>query len=45
VVTFAPATRADLIPGKKGFVVANGPATDLTAARIVVEKDGVAPPI
>jgi hypothetical protein len=45
VVTFAPATRADLIPGKKVFVVANGPATDLTAARIVVEKDGVAPPM
>jgi hypothetical protein len=45
VVTFAPATRADLIPGKKVFVVANGAATNLTAARIVVEKDGVAPPM
>jgi hypothetical protein len=45
VVTFAPATRADLIAGKKVFVVANGNATKLTAARIVVEKDGVAPPM
>jgi hypothetical protein len=45
VVTFAPATRADLIAGKKVFVVANGPTTNLTAARIVVEKDGVAPPM
>jgi hypothetical protein len=45
VVTFAPATRADLIAGKKVFVVANGTAPNFTAARIVVEKDGVAPPM
>jgi hypothetical protein len=45
VVTFAPATRADLIPGKKVFIVANGTPPDLTATRIVVEKDGVAPPM
>ncbi|HEY4072266.1 MAG TPA: hypothetical protein VGM52_04095 [Herbaspirillum sp.] len=45
VVTLAPATRADLIAGKKVFVVADGPATNLAAARIVVEKDGVVPPM
>jgi hypothetical protein len=45
VVTFAPATRADLIVGKKVFVVANGTFPHFTAARIVVEKDGVAPPM
>ena len=45
VVTFAPATRSDLIVGKKVFVVANGEATALTAARIFVEKDGVVPPM
>ena len=45
VVTFAPATRADLIVGKKVFVVANGAPGALTAARILVEKDGVVPPM
>jgi hypothetical protein len=45
VVTFAPAARADLIVGKKVFVVANGTFPHFTAARIVVEKDGVAPPM
>ena len=45
VVTFAPASRADLIVGKKVFVVANGAPTEFTAARIFVEKDGVAPPM
>ena len=45
VVTIAPATGADLIAGKKIFVVANGAATNLTATRIIVEKDGVAPPM
>lgn len=46
VVTLAPATRADLIAGKKVFVVAasaNGGAP--TAQFVVVEKDGVAPPM
>jgi hypothetical protein len=45
VVTFAPATRADLIVGKKVFVIANGAPAELAAARIFVEKDGVAPPM
>ena len=45
VVTFAPATRADLIAGKKVFVVAKDTSPGLSAMRIVVEKDGVAPPM
>lgn len=45
VVTFAAAARADLIPGKKVFVVATGMPSALTATRVVVEKDGVAPPM
>lgn len=45
VVTFAPAMRADLIVGKKVFVVATGSSASYTAARVVVEKDGVAPPM
>lgn len=45
VVTPAPATRADLQVGKKVFVFAEGEAPNLRAARIVVEKDGVAPPM
>lgn len=46
VVTFAPATRADLIAGKKVFVVAtpaDGGAHN--AQFVVVEKDGVVPPM
>ena len=46
VVTLAPATRSDLIAGKKVFVVAaaaNGGAYN--AQFVVVEKDGVAPPM
>ena len=46
VVTLAPATRADLIAGKKVFVIAtpaNGGAHN--AQFVVVEKDGVAPPM
>lgn len=46
VVTLAPATRADLIAGKKVFVVAapaNGGAH--SAQFVVVEKDGVVPPM
>jgi len=46
VVTLAPATRSDLIAGKKVFVVAapaNGGAHN--AQFVVVEKDGVAPPM
>ena len=45
VVTFTGATRADLVAGKKVFVIANGMPSALTAARVVVEKDGVAPPM
>jgi hypothetical protein len=46
IVTFTPAARADLIPGKKVFVVAT-PASQgvFVAQRVVVEKDGVAPPM
>ncbi|CAG4922165.1 hypothetical protein [Paraburkholderia saeva] len=46
VVTFTPATRTDLMPGKKVFVVAT-PASQGTfvAQRVVVEKNGVAPPM
>lgn len=46
VVTFAPAARTDLTAGKKVFIVAspvNG--TQFAAQRIVVEKDGVVPPM
>jgi hypothetical protein len=45
VVTPAPASRADLVPGKKVFVVAQGEPSSLSALRIYVEKDGVAPPM
>jgi hypothetical protein len=45
VVTFAPATHDDLKPGKKVFVVASPAGSDFAAQRIVVEKDGVAPPM
>ncbi|SAK62290.1 hypothetical protein AWB80_02760 [Caballeronia pedi] len=45
VVTFAPATHDDLKPGKKVFVVASPSGSDFAAQRIVVEKDGVVPPM
>jgi hypothetical protein len=46
VVTFAPASRADLVAGKKVFVVASPvKETEFAASRVVVEKDGVAPPM
>lgn len=45
VVTFAPAMRADLLIGRKVFVVATGSSSSYTATRVVVEKDGVAPPM
>jgi hypothetical protein len=46
VVTFADATRADVVAGKKVFVNATpaGPGK-YEARRIVVEKDGVVPPM
>jgi hypothetical protein len=46
VVTFAPATRDDLKPGAPVFVIATKNAEGkLTAARVTVGKDGVAPPM
>jgi hypothetical protein len=46
VVTLIPATRADLTTGKKVFVVATPEANGAYDAHaIVVEKDGVAPPM
>ena len=45
VVTPTSASRADLVPGKKVFVIANGDASNMSAVRVYVEKDGVAPPM
>jgi len=45
VVTPAPATAADLIPGKKVVVFTQGDPSSLNARRVYVEKDGVAPPM
>jgi hypothetical protein len=46
IVTFTGATRADLIVGKKVFIVATPvDATKFDALRVVVEKDGVVPPM
>ena len=47
IVTFTPAAHSDLTPGKKVFVVATPAATQgaYVAQRVVVEKDGVAPPM
>jgi hypothetical protein len=46
IVTFAPATRDELLPGKKVFVVATPTEQGgFEALRVVVEKDGVAPPM
>ena len=46
IVTFAPAERADLKPGAPVFVgAAKTPEGKLTAGRVVVGKDGVAPPM
>ena len=46
VVTFAPATRADLIAGKKVFVLTTPTKAGVYEAHVLlVEKDGVVPPI
>jgi hypothetical protein len=46
VVTPAPATKDDLKPGMRIFCIATkNPEGKLTAARVTVEKDGVAPPM
>ena len=46
VVTFTEATRADVSAGKKVFIVGvtTGPGA-YDARRVIVEKDGVAPPM
>jgi hypothetical protein len=46
VVQFGPAERSDLKPGLRVVVIATKAADgSLTSARVLVEKDGVAPPI
>lgn len=45
IVTFIPAARTDLAPGKQVFVVAAKAGQGYTAQRVVVEKDGVVPPM
>lgn len=46
VVTFIPATHRDLVAGKKVFVVATeDSAKRFVAQRVIVEKDGVVPPM
>ncbi len=46
VVTFTDATRADVVAGKKAFIVAKMVEPGkYTAMRVIVEKDGVVPPM
>ena len=46
VVTFAPATMADIKPDTKIFVIANKqPDGSLSAASITVGRNGVNPPM
>ena len=46
VVTYTPAARTDLTAGKKVYVVATAASQNaFVAQRVVVEKDGVAPPM
>ena len=46
IVTFTAAARSDLIAGKKIFIVATPiDAGRFAAQRLIVEKDGVAPPM
>lgn len=46
VVTFAEATRADVVAGKKVFIIATAAAPGkFEARRVFVEKNGVAPPM
>jgi hypothetical protein len=45
VVTPAPASREDLAVGKHIFAICQGDPSSLSAGRIFVEKDGVAPPM
>lgn len=46
VVTFTDATRADVVAGRKAFIVAKMVEPGkYTAMRVIVEKDGVVPPM
>jgi hypothetical protein len=45
VVTPIPATRADLLVGKRVFLIARQDGSNLSTARVSVEKDGVVPPM
>ena len=46
VVTFTPAARTDLTAGKKVYVVATAASQGaFIAQRVVVEKDGIVPPM
>lgn len=46
IVTFAPATRADLKPGRKVFIIAHKDASgNLAAPRVTVGTHGVNPPM
>lgn len=46
IVTFIPAARGDLVAGKKTFIVATEQSAHrFVARRVVVEKDGVVPPM
>lgn len=45
IVTFTPAGHDDLKPGKQVFVVASPAGADYAAQRVVVEKNGVKPPM
>ena len=45
VVTPTSASRADLMVGKRVFIIASGSSSSYKAARVIVEKDGVAPPM
>jgi hypothetical protein len=45
VVTFAPATQADLIAGAVVFIAAEKTASGTVGHQVVVGKDGVVPPM
>ncbi|KAA1184726.1 hypothetical protein FP026_04980 [Rhizobium tropici] len=45
VVTFAPATKDDLVPGATVFIPAEKAATGTIAHQILVGKNGVVPPM
>jgi hypothetical protein len=47
IVTFVPAAQSDLAPGKQVFVIATPGASQgsYVAQRVIVEKDGVVPPM